>query len=80
MGTGRELGRQLIHALLLSLTLTILLLRLPTNSAGYSNPPSLTPQALKKLIEKRNERFSLAVEEYGIVHFALSSNYSVLLI
>ncbi|KAG8953362.1 hypothetical protein FRC03_011793, partial [Tulasnella sp. 419] len=33
----------------------------PLNS--YSLPPSLTPQALKKLIEKRNERFAHAVNE-----------------
>lgn len=51
----------------------VLLLEFAENSKGkksdhpanaYSLPPSLTPAALKKLVEKRNERFVVAVNEY----------------
>jgi hypothetical protein len=31
---------------------------------AHSGSASLTPAAVKKLIEKRNERFSQAVDEY----------------
>lgn len=34
------------------------------NFPGYALPPSMNPVAVKKLIEKRNERFSQAVNEY----------------
>ena len=30
----------------------------------YTVPPALTPAATKKLVEKRNERFIQAVNEY----------------
>lgn len=30
---------------------------------AYVMPPTLTPAAMKKLVEKRNERFSNAVDE-----------------
>ncbi|KAF9511370.1 hypothetical protein BS47DRAFT_1298934 [Hydnum rufescens UP504] len=33
------------------------------NSAGFSTPVSLSPTALKNLIEKRNSRFAMAVDE-----------------
>lgn len=36
---------------------------------SYTAPPSLTPAALKKLVEKRNERFSEAVDEFVIAFF-----------
>lgn len=42
---------------------------------SYTAPPSLTPAAVKKLVEKRNDRFSVAVNEYDFSRhpFLLSS-------
>lgn len=34
-------------------------------SFAFQLPPSLSPAAVKKLIEKRNERFEHAVNEYA---------------
>jgi DEAD/DEAH box helicase domain-containing protein len=33
------------------------------NRSGYALPPALTPAAMKKLVEKRNEQFCHAVNE-----------------
>jgi hypothetical protein len=33
------------------------------NAAGYFTPTTLGPQAVKKLVEKRNTRFIIAINE-----------------
>lgn len=39
----------------------------PTNPAfGYTLPPALTPAATKKLVERRNDRFVEAVNEWEL--------------
>jgi hypothetical protein len=37
---------------------------MPVNRSTYQMPPALSPAEVKKLIEKRNERFKKAVDEY----------------
>ncbi|KAG9101110.1 hypothetical protein FRC06_003338 [Ceratobasidium sp. 370] len=56
--------------------------RLPTGSApssGFMLPAALTPAAMKKLIEKRNERFSTAVDELIAACLVTSEDPVVLL-
>ncbi|KAG9075170.1 hypothetical protein FS749_013180, partial [Ceratobasidium sp. UAMH 11750] len=50
-----------------------------TSSGGFTLPIALTPAAMKKLIEKRNERFSTAVDELLAACLATSEDPVVLL-
>jgi len=42
------------------------MLSLHRNAAGYFAPTTLGPQAVKSLIEKRNTRFIIAINEYDL--------------
>lgn len=63
---GKPRARREDQFVILPLPLHALLTVWGRTDTPYSMPPSLTPAALKKLIEKRNERFAKAVDEYGL--------------
>lgn len=55
------------HVLVLEFNDTTKVKKPTVSEFAYAMPPTLTPAAMKKLVEKRNERFSTAVNEYVIL-------------